>query len=200
MLGPGNGDQACGEIGDGRMLEADELVEELIAALAAQAAGRPALADHRRPDLRAHRPGARHHQPLAAARWVLRSRAPRARPAPRSPWSPARCTCPRRAACGASTCRRRSRCTTRWCRMRRAVLGVRRHRGGGRLAAGQPVGPEDQEERQQGRADLRADREPRHPGRRGQAAEAPLLRGLRRREPRPAQARPRKAAAARTCR
>ncbi|HET7795124.1 MAG TPA: bifunctional phosphopantothenoylcysteine decarboxylase/phosphopantothenate--cysteine ligase CoaBC [Rhizobacter sp.] len=33
ILGPGNGDQACGEIGDGRMLEADELVEELISAL-----------------------------------------------------------------------------------------------------------------------------------------------------------------------
>ncbi|MCR5881511.1 bifunctional phosphopantothenoylcysteine decarboxylase/phosphopantothenate--cysteine ligase CoaBC [Rhizobacter sp. J219] len=31
ILGPGNGDQACGEIGDGRMLEADELVDELIA-------------------------------------------------------------------------------------------------------------------------------------------------------------------------
>jgi phosphopantothenoylcysteine decarboxylase/phosphopantothenate--cysteine ligase len=31
LLGPGNGDQACGEIGDGRMLEADELVAELAA-------------------------------------------------------------------------------------------------------------------------------------------------------------------------
>lgn len=31
VLGPDNGDQACGEIGDGRMLEADEIVEELIA-------------------------------------------------------------------------------------------------------------------------------------------------------------------------
>jgi phosphopantothenoylcysteine decarboxylase/phosphopantothenate--cysteine ligase len=31
ILGPGNGDQACGEIGDGRMLEADELVAELAA-------------------------------------------------------------------------------------------------------------------------------------------------------------------------
>jgi phosphopantothenoylcysteine decarboxylase/phosphopantothenate--cysteine ligase len=31
ILGPANGDQACGEIGDGRMLEADELVQELIA-------------------------------------------------------------------------------------------------------------------------------------------------------------------------
>jgi phosphopantothenoylcysteine decarboxylase/phosphopantothenate--cysteine ligase len=31
VLGPGNGDQACGEIGDGRMLEADELLAELVA-------------------------------------------------------------------------------------------------------------------------------------------------------------------------
>ena len=33
VLGPGSGDQACGEVGDGRMLEADELRDELIAAL-----------------------------------------------------------------------------------------------------------------------------------------------------------------------
>lgn len=31
ILGPGNGDQACGEIGDGRMLEPVELLDELIA-------------------------------------------------------------------------------------------------------------------------------------------------------------------------
>ncbi|MEH0164441.1 bifunctional phosphopantothenoylcysteine decarboxylase/phosphopantothenate--cysteine ligase CoaBC [Roseateles microcysteis] len=31
ILGPGNGDQACGEIGDGRMLEATELLDEVIA-------------------------------------------------------------------------------------------------------------------------------------------------------------------------
>lgn len=33
ILGPGNGDQACGEVGDGRMLEPQELVEELVAYL-----------------------------------------------------------------------------------------------------------------------------------------------------------------------
>ena len=31
ILGPGSGDQACGEVGDGRMLEATELCDELIA-------------------------------------------------------------------------------------------------------------------------------------------------------------------------
>jgi phosphopantothenoylcysteine decarboxylase/phosphopantothenate--cysteine ligase len=31
VLGPGHGDQACGEFGDGRMLESDELLSEVIA-------------------------------------------------------------------------------------------------------------------------------------------------------------------------
>ncbi len=31
LLGPGSGDQACGEVGDGRMLEPEELLDELIA-------------------------------------------------------------------------------------------------------------------------------------------------------------------------
>ncbi len=31
VLGPGSGDQACGEVGDGRMLEPQELLDELIA-------------------------------------------------------------------------------------------------------------------------------------------------------------------------
>lgn len=31
LLGPGNGDQACGEVGNGRMLEAAELLDEVIA-------------------------------------------------------------------------------------------------------------------------------------------------------------------------
>lgn len=31
ILGPGSGDQACGEVGDGRMLEPSELLEDLIA-------------------------------------------------------------------------------------------------------------------------------------------------------------------------
>jgi phosphopantothenoylcysteine decarboxylase/phosphopantothenate--cysteine ligase len=33
VLGPASGDQACGEIGDGRMLEPDELCDDVIAAL-----------------------------------------------------------------------------------------------------------------------------------------------------------------------
>ena len=39
VLGVGNGDQACGETGDGRMLEPSELLEEVIA-FCPQGAGR----------------------------------------------------------------------------------------------------------------------------------------------------------------
>ncbi|MFN4266024.1 MAG: bifunctional phosphopantothenoylcysteine decarboxylase/phosphopantothenate--cysteine ligase CoaBC [Aquabacterium sp.] len=44
ILGPGAGDQACGEVGDGRMLEPEELLEDIIAALAPKVlAGRKLL-------------------------------------------------------------------------------------------------------------------------------------------------------------
>ena len=33
LLGPGCGDQACGETGDGRMLEPEEILEDLVAFL-----------------------------------------------------------------------------------------------------------------------------------------------------------------------
>src|SRR5690606_38963814 len=31
ILGPGSGEQACGEVGDGRMLEPDQLLQEIVA-------------------------------------------------------------------------------------------------------------------------------------------------------------------------
>ena len=64
VLGPAAGDQACGEVGDGRMLEAAELCDELIAFFQPKRAGRPLGAGHGRAHLRGHRPGARHHQPF----------------------------------------------------------------------------------------------------------------------------------------
>jgi hypothetical protein len=57
----------------------------------------PASADHGRPDLRGHRSGARHHQPLERQDGLCDCRC-RAAAGPRSRWWPARCTCPRRAA------------------------------------------------------------------------------------------------------
>jgi phosphopantothenoylcysteine decarboxylase/phosphopantothenate--cysteine ligase len=44
VLGPGHGEQACGEFGDGRMLEPDELLDELVAFFAPKVlAGRKLL-------------------------------------------------------------------------------------------------------------------------------------------------------------
>jgi phosphopantothenoylcysteine decarboxylase/phosphopantothenate--cysteine ligase len=51
LLGPAAGDQACGEVGDGRMLEAAELFDAVDRALPAQAPGRPHGAGDGRPDL-----------------------------------------------------------------------------------------------------------------------------------------------------
>ena len=62
ILGPGERAQACGEIGLGRMLEPHELLEELVAFFQPKTAGRQARAADGRADLRADRPGARHHQ------------------------------------------------------------------------------------------------------------------------------------------
>ena len=62
VLGPGNGDQACGETGDGRMLEPEEIFAALTAAVQPKLlAGKP-LAAHRRADVRSDRSRPRHHQ------------------------------------------------------------------------------------------------------------------------------------------
>ncbi len=59
IFGPGDGDQACGESGPGRMLEPLDLADARSRAPAWQRrAGRPSRADHRRPHPRADRPGA----------------------------------------------------------------------------------------------------------------------------------------------
>ena len=62
VLGPGSGDQACGETGEGRMLEPEEIFAAVVAWRAAEAARRQARAADRRADVRGDRPGARHHQ------------------------------------------------------------------------------------------------------------------------------------------
>ena len=64
VLGPGNGDQACGEFGDGRMLEPHELLEEVVAFFQPKLLAGTQRPRHRRADLRADRSGARPHQPL----------------------------------------------------------------------------------------------------------------------------------------
>ena len=62
ILGPGSGDQACGEIGDGRMLEAEEILAALIAWAQPKHLDWQTRVDYRRTDLRGDRPGARHYQ------------------------------------------------------------------------------------------------------------------------------------------
>ena len=53
------------------------LLEAIVAFFQPKILRRQARADHRRPDVRAARSGTRHHQPLVAARWASRWRAPR---------------------------------------------------------------------------------------------------------------------------
>ena len=62
ILGPAAGDQACGEVGIGRMLEADDLLEDIDAHFQPKSLAGVVL--HRRPHVRADRSGPRHYQPL----------------------------------------------------------------------------------------------------------------------------------------
>jgi phosphopantothenoylcysteine decarboxylase/phosphopantothenate--cysteine ligase len=146
LLGPGSGSQACGETGDGRMLEAAELCEDLIAFFQPKLPGRAPGADHRRPHLRGHRSGARHHQPQQRQDgFCHRPRRPRGRrrrdPGGR-PGAPAHAA--RRA-----PHRRAERPADARCRAAAggAAWRVHRHRRGGRLAPRHAVGREDQEGR-----------------------------------------------------
>ena len=64
IVGPNEGEMACGEFGPGRMAEPPAIVAAIDAALARRHARRPPRARHLRPDPRADRPGALHRQPL----------------------------------------------------------------------------------------------------------------------------------------
>jgi phosphopantothenoylcysteine decarboxylase/phosphopantothenate--cysteine ligase len=79
--GPGRGDQACGEVGDGRMLEADELRDELVAFFQPKLlAGRACWSPPGPPSRPSTRCAA--SPTIPAARWVLPSRVRPPRPAP----------------------------------------------------------------------------------------------------------------------
>ena len=84
VLGPASGEQACGEIGDGRMLEPEEILAEVIAHFQPEAAQGQDRPDDSRTDVRGDRPGTRHHQPFQRKDgFCHRARGP-ARPAPTS--------------------------------------------------------------------------------------------------------------------
>ena len=63
VLGPAAGDQACGEVGMGRMLEAIEIATVVTRTSGAQSARRRAHARYGGSDVRSDRRGSRPHQP-----------------------------------------------------------------------------------------------------------------------------------------
>ena len=134
ILGPAAGDQACGEIGDGRMLEATELCDELVAFFQPKLLAGQRVLITAGPDLRGHRPGARHHQPVQRqdgfCHRACGAGGRRAGDAGRRPGAPAHAAprdAHRRAQCAAD-----ARCGAA---AGGAARCLRRHRGGGRLAA-----------------------------------------------------------------
>jgi phosphopantothenoylcysteine decarboxylase / phosphopantothenate---cysteine ligase len=82
VLDVGVGEQACGETGDGRMLEPEELLYEVVRFFTPKVLAGPAGGGQRRtrPSRRSTRCGALPTCP--AARWVLPSPGPRTKPAP----------------------------------------------------------------------------------------------------------------------
>ena len=174
ILGVGTGFQACGETGDGRMLEPPRAAGRHRRLLPAQAAGRASACWSRpgRPSRRSTRSAA--SPTIPPARWASPSRARRARPAPRSRWSPARCSLPtprgvtpHRREVGARHAGRHRRP-----RRRRPTCSSppRRWPTGGPASAQRP---EDQEGRQRQGAGARLHREPGHPADRGAGRSAP---------------------------
>ena len=82
LLGPAAGDQACGEVGMGRMLEPDELLADIVAFFQPKRLAGRKVVLYRRPDLRADRSGTRDHQPVVGQDRICAGarRAPRRAP------------------------------------------------------------------------------------------------------------------------
>jgi phosphopantothenoylcysteine decarboxylase/phosphopantothenate--cysteine ligase len=185
VLGPAAGDQACGEIGDGRMLEAQELCEALVAFFQPKVlAGRRVLIT-----------AGPTFEPIDPVRGITNLSSGKmgfaiARAAAEAGADVTLVAGPVHLPTPLGVARVDVQ-TAR--QMHDAVLPqaggarrVRRHRRGGRLAPRDAVGLQDQEDRRREvAAAFRAHREPGHPRRRREAAEGPVLRGLRGREPRP---------------
>jgi len=93
VLGPASGDQACGETGEGRMLEPAELAALVMDSLSAARPLAGCKVVVTAGPTRERIDPVRYISTAAAARWATRSRRPRARPGPRSCWSPVRSAC-----------------------------------------------------------------------------------------------------------
>ena len=188
VLGPGNGDQACGEIGDGRMLEPAELRDEMIAFF------QPKLLAGKRVVVTAGPT----FEPIDPVRGLSNRSSGKmgfavARAAAEAGADvtlvagPVSLATPRHVqrvdvTTAAADARRSAR-------RRRRQRRVRRDRRGRRLARRARLGGQDQEGRGRGRTGARAGRERRHPGRGRGAAVSALLRRLRGGKPRPDRAR-----------
>jgi phosphopantothenoylcysteine decarboxylase/phosphopantothenate--cysteine ligase len=120
LLGPGHGDQACGETGDGRMLEPAELLADLVAYFQPK----------RLAGLRVLITAGPTFEPIDPVRGITNlssgkmgfAIARRPRPAPSSRSSLVRCTNLRRASCRASTSAPRSKCSMRCSTLRRRTM------------------------------------------------------------------------------
>ena len=185
LLGPGSGAQACGETGDGRMLEPPELLEDIIAFFQPKLLAGKRVLITAGPTFEAIDP-VRGITNLLERQDGLRDRARGARGrrrghAGRRPGAPADAA--RRAAHRRADAR--SEMLEAVLPQARRSRRLHRHRRGRRLARRPASRAEDQEGRRARRAELRAHREPRHPRHRGAALRrnGAVLRGLRRREP-----------------
>ena len=112
LLGVGFGDQACGETGDGRMLEPAELQEELENFFAAKLLANKRVLITAGPTFEAIDP-VRGITNLSSGKMGFAIAAPRRPPVRRSPWWLARCIWRRRVACAVSMCNRRKTCWMR---------------------------------------------------------------------------------------
>ncbi len=109
VLGVGVGDQACGETGDGRMLEPEELIEDIAAFFAPKVLAGHQLLITAGPTFEAIDP-VRGITNLSSGKMGLRLPLRRRRRGLRSRWSLGQCICPRPGACSASMCSRPGRC------------------------------------------------------------------------------------------
>ncbi len=184
VLGPGSGDQACGETGDGRMLEPVELLEELVAFFQPKRLAGQRVLVTAGPTFEPIDPvrgltnrssGKMGFAIARAAARGRRRRDPRRRPG----------ALRRRAACAARRDDRASRCTMRRSpRRRRATSSSPPRRSPTGAPPASPASKMKKGARPDG-ADVRPGREPGHPGRGRAPRRRAVLRRLRRREPGP---------------
>ena len=163
ILGPAAGDQACGEIGDGRMLEATELCDELVAFFQPKRLAGKRVLITAGPTFEAIDP-VRGITNLSSGKmgFAIARAAQEAGAMVTLVAGPVQLATPRHVT--RIDVQSALQMHDAVLPLARASRCLRRHRGGGRLAAGRMRRAEDQEGRQRPCAEHPDDREPRHPG------------------------------------